>query len=149
MKAGTPEYKKEYYLKNKFKKLEYSKKWYDKNVEYLKEKRKSQYNLNSEEIKLKWALVKRNKTVKIRTFIEDYKDLCSCKKCNESRNYILDFHHLDPLQKDFNLGDASKYSFKKIKTELEKCIVLCRNCHSEFHYFEKEKGITIEEYLVP
>lgn len=31
--------------------------------------------------------------------------------------------------------------------EIQKCILLCSNCHREFHYFEKENGITIEEYL--
>jgi len=33
--------------------------------------------------------------------------------------------------------------------EIEKCILLCSNCHREFHYFEKVNKITIQEYLNP
>lgn len=70
-----------------------------------------------------------------------------CCKCGEKRWYILDFHHLDPKKKDFHLGDYLHNSMNKILKELKKCIPLCRNCHSEFHYLEKENGIKIEEYL--
>lgn len=149
IKTGSKEYRKEQYQKNKERYKASNKKWYANNSELIKEKRMEKYNKSPLEVKEKWALTKRNKTIKIREFIEEYKNSCSCKKCNESRNYVLDFHHLDPEQKDFNLGDAVKYSLKKIKNELQKCIVLCRNCHSEFHYFEKENGMKIEEYLVP
>ena len=41
----------------------------------------------------------------------------------------------------------ARRSFKTMKKEIEKCIVLCNNCHSEFHYLEREKNITIQEYL--
>jgi Zn finger protein HypA/HybF involved in hydrogenase expression len=147
IKAGSKEYRKERYKKNKQKINESCKKWYQDNREYIKAKQKERYYKSSDEVKAEWALAKRNKNAKTRAFIKEYKNSCSCKKCSESRNYVLDFHHLDPLQKDFNLGDAVKYSLKKIENELEKCIVLCRNCHSEFHYFEKENGMKIEEYL--
>ena len=147
MKEDEKEYRKKYYENNKARLKNHNKNWYVKNAELLKEKRKIQYGLTPDNIKAEWALAKRHRTLKLRAFIEEYKDSCSCKKCNESRNYVLDFHHLDPLQKDFNLGEATKHSLKDIKIELEKCIVLCRNCHSEFHYFEKEKNMTIEEYL--
>ena len=149
IKTGSKEYRKEQYKKNKQKYNEYAKKWHTNNAELIKVRQKEKYNISPLEVKAKWALAKRNKNANTRTFIEEYKNSCSCKKCGESRNYVLDFHHLNPEQKDFNLGDATKYSLKKIKNELEKCIALCRNCHSEFHYFEKENNITIEQYLVP
>ena len=46
----------------------------------------------------------------------------------------LEFHHLDPNQKDFNIG-AKGYtrSFNKVKEELDKCICVCANCHRETH----------------
>ena len=46
----------------------------------------------------------------------------------------LEFHHLDPNQKDFNIG-AKGYtrSFNKVKEELDKCICVCANCHREIH----------------
>lgn len=46
----------------------------------------------------------------------------------------LDFHHLDPLKKDFAIGTYRAQIFTiKIKNELDKCILLCANCHREFH----------------
>ena len=65
----------------------------------------------------------------------DYKGgKCSCcgyDKCIGA----LEFHHLDPTQKDFHLG--GKYqtaSWDKIRKELDKCVLLCANCHREVHY---------------
>mgnify|MGYP005855513707 CR=1 FL=1 len=47
----------------------------------------------------------------------------------------LDFHHLDPQKKDFNLGIAIiQWKWEKVKPELDKCILLCANCHRELHY---------------
>jgi 5-methylcytosine-specific restriction endonuclease McrA len=57
-----------------------------------------------------------------------------CSHCGYSR-YIgsLEFHHIDPLRKDFNLAAAHCTTFEKIKSELDKCIILCANCHREEH----------------
>jgi hypothetical protein len=44
----------------------------------------------------------------------------------------LIFHHLDPSHKDFTIGGKSK-SWNKIQSELDKCVLLCANCHAEVH----------------
>ena len=44
----------------------------------------------------------------------------------------LQFHHLDPTQKDFGISGTTK-SFEKLKPELDKCVLLCANCHGEVH----------------
>ena len=67
-----------------------------------------------------------------------------CLKCEEKRHYMIDFHHLEPSKKDISISDAS---ISKIKSESKKCILLCRNCHAEFHYMEKTQNISIKEYL--
>ena len=54
---------------------------------------------------------------------------CGYKKCFAS----LDFHHLDPKQKDPNWKKMRNWVFDKIKEELDKCILVCRNCHGEIH----------------
>ena len=63
----------------------------------------------------------------------DYKGgkciLCGYAKYNGS----LDFHHIDPSKKEFGLGNAHLTSFDKVKSELDKCVLLCRNCHAEVH----------------
>lgn len=63
----------------------------------------------------------------------DYKGGC-CQICGYNKhNGALEFHHKDPAKKDFNLGHAKMYSFEKIKPELDKCILVCSNCHREIH----------------
>ncbi len=63
----------------------------------------------------------------------DYKGgkcvICGYLKCNSS----LTFHHLDPSEKEFELGQAKVFNFEKAKKELDKCILVCRNCHGEIH----------------
>lgn len=56
---------------------------------------------------------------------------CGYNQCLEA----LDFHHQD-TKKDKNFGIASKgytRSWKKVYEELDKCLLLCANCHREFH----------------
>lgn len=80
-----------------------------------------------------------------KTFTEQFK--CCCAKCGDSRTWVLDFHHNNPDEKEFTIGKLKKSSFEIIKKEIDKCTVLCANCHREFHYLEKEQNITIEQYL--
>ena len=50
----------------------------------------------------------------------------------------LDLHHLNPKTKEFGIGDKGyTRSWEKIKLELNKCILVCANCHREI-----EGGIT-------
>lgn len=56
-----------------------------------------------------------------------------CSKCGYNKNYsALEFHHVSN-DKIFNLSNLSSHSWDDIKKELEKCILLCANCHSEEH----------------
>lgn len=46
----------------------------------------------------------------------------------------LEFHHLDARKKDFGLGtDGLTRSWARTKKELDKCILVCSNCHKEVH----------------
>ncbi len=82
-------------------------------------------------------------------FLQEYKSSCGCKKCGETRGYCLDFHHLDPTVKDETIAHmtSNKSNLKDIIKETEKCIVLCANCHREFHFLEHNNSLTIQEYL--
>ncbi len=64
----------------------------------------------------------------------EYKGGC-CEKCGYSK-YIgaLEFHHKDPSKKEFSIAHVKLTTFSdKIRTELDKCELLCANCHREAH----------------
>ena len=81
--------------------------------------------------------------------VSEIKKNLKCAKCGEEREYCLDFHHIDPNEKDNTIArmTSNNYRLDTVLNEIKKCIVLCSNCHREFHYFQEEDGITIEEYL--
>lgn len=64
----------------------------------------------------------------------DYKGGKCCKCGYNKYTGALEFHHLDPKEKDFNISKSrlSKWS-NKITSELDKCILVCSNCHKEIH----------------
>jgi hypothetical protein len=59
-----------------------------------------------------------------------------CNRCPETHWACLDFHHLDPTQKDTNLAQAANngWSKERILAEIAKCEVLCKNCHVKEHH---------------
>ena len=60
----------------------------------------------------------------------------ACAICNYSRcDEALEFHHLDPAQKDFGLGSArgNIKNWNSLVEEVKKCVLLCSNCHREYH----------------
>lgn len=61
---------------------------------------------------------------------------CGYNRCAES----LDFHHIDPAQKEISLGSirANPKAWGHIVNELRKCILICRNCHGEIHYMGRQ-----------
>lgn len=72
-----------------------------------------------------------------RKWFDDYKKTLSCLHCGENHESCLDFHHLDPTKKDFTISQAisrDNKSKENILKEIQKCIVLCSNCHRKMHY---------------
>lgn len=57
--------------------------------------------------------------------------ICGYSRCIKA----LEFHHIDPNEKDFSpgAGRASSKSWESICGELRKCVMLCANCHREVH----------------
>ena len=79
------------------------------------------------------AVTRRRKKVKLKSI--EYKGN-SCEKCGYDKcPTALEFHHKDPKQKDFGIGRKGlTRSWEKVKVELDKCTMLCANCHREEHY---------------
>lgn len=58
-----------------------------------------------------------------------------CIKCGYNKyREVLEFHHRDPTQKEFGVGQNGLCrSWERVKKETEKCDLLCANCHRELH----------------
>jgi hypothetical protein len=115
----------------------------------VKEKSKEHYLNNIENILKKVKVRNKENTFKAQQTIDSFKEGKCCQKCGYNEyKCVLDFHHKDPKQKNFNISTGGRKNIERIKKEIEKCVILCSNCHRSFHYLEKTKNITIEEYLL-
>lgn len=97
----------------------------------------------------KISIRKANKRLRLRIkeSINDFKKDKQCVKCGDKRHYVLDFHHL--IDKEFDIASSisSGKSKKRLFKEIEKCELLCANCHRELHYLEKLECSSKEEHL--
>jgi hypothetical protein len=75
------------------------------------------------------AILKRNQ-IKRRAFIEKIKTDGECMDCGGSAE---DFHHRDPATKRVEVGRMTRYSEASILAEVEKCDLLCADCHRKRH----------------
>ena len=66
-----------------------------------------------------------------RKLISEWKAERGCKLCGEKDSCCLDMHHTDPKTKDKDPSRIGK--FETFLKEVEKCVVLCRNCHAKVH----------------
>ena len=98
---------------------EYHREWYKNNAK----KRRDEIKKRKEEL-LNW--------------LWEYKKTLSCKDCKENHPACLDFHHRDATQKDRAVSKMIRNgcSKEKILQEIDKCDVLCANCHRKLHYLE-------------
>jgi len=55
--------------------------------------------------------------------------ICGYNKCS----HALEWHHLEPSAKEITPAKVFSRSWKRIKEELDKCVLLCANCHREVH----------------
>jgi hypothetical protein len=69
----------------------------------------------------------------IKAFVRDLKRLKGCATCGENDPRCLDFHHTGA--KEIEVANATKrgWALPKVQQEIDKCIVLCSNCHRKLH----------------
>ena len=71
---------------------------------------------------------------KIKKLVTDYKAKRGCCRCRENDPVCLDFHH-HIGKKENNIGTIlGHWSEERIFKEIEKCEVLCANCHRKLHF---------------
>jgi hypothetical protein len=79
--------------------------------------------------------VKRARLHKLMAWFVELKETFSCRRCGETHPATLQFHHRDPSLKEISVALAIRraWSQKRILAEVEKCEVLCANCHAKHH----------------
>ena len=81
---------------------------------------------------LKKAVIRRRK--KLKKMAVEYKG-GKCQCCGYARDITaLEFHHSDESKKHFGISSAGiTRSWEKTRKELDRCVLLCANCHREVH----------------
>lgn len=101
-------------------KTQYNKDHYIHRKEYYNEKRKRNSKKN-------------------RNWLNEYKLDKECVKCGNNHPAVLDFHHRDSDTKEFAISNMTIRGFGKqrVLSEIDKCDILCSNCHRVYHWEEK------------
>ena len=100
--------------KKKYQK-KYQKEWYERN----KEKRKKQVRAYNK-IYIQKSL----------EYVNQYKKDKKCCECHEDHPICLDFHHVgDDKEIEISRAIRQGWCLKKIQVEIDKCVIICSNCH--------------------
>ena len=93
--------------------------------------------------------IKRNKARvrSVRDWLDELKKTAYCANCGENHPACLDYHHADPSQKEYLISYIAYTGrgLKRVKQEIDKCIVLCSNCHRKLHWEQSKTVDTVIE----
>lgn len=104
-----------------------------KDPEDQKRYMRQHYEANKELYLARAVECNRRRRVKSRDFVRAAKAK-PCTDCGAVYPYyVMQFDHLDPSTKLFNIGTyvGQNYSIPEIAAEIEKCELVCANCHAE------------------
>lgn len=92
------------------------------------------------------AVVKSRKRRKL-LFVERFGGKCQFCGYNKCVN-ALEFHHIDESTKKYSPSSViGSKSLDVVEKELEKCILICANCHRELHY--DNQSLDLSRYFKP
>jgi hypothetical protein len=79
--------------------------------------------------------VKEERRIELKEWFYEFKrDHCQCEKCGEDHPATIDFHHEGNKQDEVSRMVNHGYSRTKIESEIDRCVILCANCHQIEHY---------------
>lgn len=101
-------------------------------------KARNSYYASNRDVEMKRARARTDRAI---AWYKEIKASLACRECGESHPACLDFHHSDPSSKEFSVAAFARRGFgiDRVKKEMEKCIVLCSNCHRKLHFEEKQE----------
>lgn len=99
--------------------------------------RMAYYERNKETEKARIAKDVKIRLAKYKGILWGIKSTSGCSRCPEKDPACLDFHHTDPKTKSFTLAGIRQRSpsLKLLMAEIEKCEVICANCHRKEHHY--------------
>lgn len=124
----------------------YFKEYYQKNKNKLKANIEKWQSKNKDKVRLYKRKHKSQKREILTNYINNFKASSKCTKCNENTVCCLEFHHRDKKQKIQNINKfiASGSSIESLKNEINKCDILCSNCHRKTHFYKKPTDRTLK-----
>lgn len=111
----------------------------DKKSQYNRDYSKKYYSIKENKVTHRADIKER--LLRIKTKLQEYKSTLKCEICGENHLACIDFHHLDPSKKERGISRTvfRGWNWERIYKEIEKCRVLCSNCHKKLHYDLKEE----------
>lgn len=105
----------------------YGKKWYQDNKQQHSENVRKNTKRRRQELSL---------------YVFNYKLAHPCLKCKETDPCCLQFHHKEAKEKDLEISIAIRngWSNERLQKEIDKCIILCANCHAKEHCSQRLKN---------
>src|SRR2546429_5758865 len=118
-----------------------------KTVEEIRAYNRDYYQRNRERLLRQQAEKNRRFAEKRLRWLVNYKSSLSCTRCGESHPATLTFHHRERSEKSFEIGNMLrvKVSFKRLVAEIQKCEVLCANCHAKEHWVHQFKRADVAQ----
>ena len=113
-----------YYHANKEKAAEKAKRWRETNKDYVREKQRED---------------KRNRKLWAIEYLGGRCTMCK----NTYHPAVYEFHHIDPENKDRDPSKMLQLSLARLTEELNKCTLLCANCHRITHHGDNYPSTTI------
>lgn len=143
-------YWEKYYKVHKVQILEKSKNYYEKNKKRHIQLNNKWRDQNKDKIKIYQQKHKTLAISRAKQFIEDYKSNKKCTNCSENRPECLNFHHVNLTDKKSEVSTMVNggYKIDTIIKEINKCILLCANCHRKHHFKGKIKPSKKKQYIL-
>ena len=118
-----------------------TKEWREKNADRMRAYRRKWYEENKSVEQEKAKVRQANRRKEFKEWYKNYKKNLKCERCGFMHPAALDFHHKDPKEKRFTIGaEIVNCSKQELLEEIQKCEVICSNCHRILHYEEKNDG---------